>query len=120
MRLVASKSKFVLLNNKYGDGLLPLAPRLTMRQRQLGRLIHAGFTTWEISVLWGVNGATVRGTAYLLAKALQVHSRIDISRMVDLNWDWFLFTGKRPFRSKLVGMKRLPARPIENSPLDVP
>ena len=108
----------VLQNYKHGDGLPPLIPWLTMRQRQLGRLIHAGFTTWEISILWDVDVATVRSTTYHLAKALQVHTRIDIARMVDLNFDWFLFTSQNHFKKKrLLGMKRLVSRPVENGTL---
>ena len=96
----------------------PLLPKLTSRDRQLARLVYAGFRAREIGLMMGLTTPTVRSMLYKLFQKLEVHSREELARLVDANWPWFEFAFKADLNRKfLIGMKRVTPweRPVGGS-----
>lgn len=94
----------------------PLSPKLTRREQQVARLIHAGFNSFEIRSLLEIDVQTLKNIVCTINKKLQTHSREEIARMVEINWGWFLFAhlSRNWNRSKVEATMKPLSRPSDD------
>ena len=101
------------------DDREPLFPKLSRREKQISRLIHAGFTSYEIRSLLELDVQTVKNVVCTVNSKLGIHSRAEIARMVELNWKWFRFANPNAKGNQVkegVAMRRLSNPPEEINP----
>jgi two-component system, NarL family, nitrate/nitrite response regulator NarL len=60
----------------------PSSARVTLRECEIGLLIHEGLSNKEIAVRLSIEAATVKNHVHNLLKKLNVHHRADAARMI--------------------------------------